>query len=234
DCVREARHAHERRPADGQRDLVGRRDREQRLVTPDRLRPRRDRLARHGAALLVPVVDGIERTEAPGADPDRVQVVLRLTDATTESCCGHYTFSFRPSLGIHSGLGTLLARAGCRGVFGPVPSASLDAERDAVPDSLSPLYKTKLTAGRLPRTPTRRTSRSARAHPAHSAARAARRLPTLSPVRHRTATRAARGTRRRARSCRRRARPQADRRAPPPARCARPSGRASRPRSGRP
>ena len=81
--------ADERRPAGREPLLGGRRDRQQRRVPPDRLRPRGDRLAGDGPALLVAVVDRIERAEAAGADPDRVEGELGLTDPAAKCGGGH-------------------------------------------------------------------------------------------------------------------------------------------------
>src|SRR5581483_3340592 len=180
DRVREARYGDERRPADGEPGILRRRDRQQVGVAPDARRPGLDRLARDRALLLGPVVDGVERSEAARADPDRVQRVLGLTDTAPKCGGGHYDQLLSSFARHPTGVGTLLARAGCRGVTGPVPSASLDAEQDAVSVSLPQLYKMKVaemtvTAEPLLRTRSRRTSRSGRSRPARSAAASARR-----------------------------------------------------------
>jgi hypothetical protein len=127
----EALRAHERCEA-GREPLLRRRgDRQQVGVPPDRTGPRLDRLARHRAL----AVDGIEGAEALRADPDGIERHLGLADPAPECDSGHYTFSFRLTLDIQPGLAPHASCAGCRGVSGPVPSASLDVERDVLPAS---------------------------------------------------------------------------------------------------
>src|SRR5579864_5817506 len=110
--------------------LLGRRrDRQERRVPPDAQRAGLDLLAGDGP---MRVVDRLQRPEAARADSDRIEGHLRLADATAKCGGGHYSFSFRPWLGIQPGLAPRSVGAGCRGVTGPVPSASLDAEPDNV------------------------------------------------------------------------------------------------------
>src|SRR5581483_5575481 len=145
-------------------------DRQERRVPPDARRAGLDLLAGDGP---VRVVDGLERPEAARADPDGIEGHLRLADATAKCGGGHYSFSFRPWLGIRPGLAPRSVGAGCRGVTGPVPSASLDAEPDSVARLQVALYKIKLTSARLLRMPIRRASRTGRGRPSCSGAPAA-------------------------------------------------------------
>src|SRR5699024_3589425 len=123
-----------------------------------------DPLAGDDGALRGPVVDGIERAEAPLADPDGIEGIVGLADPATKCGGGHY---IRPFVrGSASDRDWHHARcAGCRGVTGPVPSASLDAERDVPVSLVRRLYKIKLTRGRLLVRRSRPAARSARARP---------------------------------------------------------------------
>ena len=126
----EPRRGDERREAGSEARLRRRGHRKERRVTPDVRRACLDLGAGHGP---VRRVHRLERPEAARADSDGIEGELGLADATTECGGRHYGYSFRPGLGIRPGLAPRSAGAGCRGVTGPVPSASLDAERDVVP-----------------------------------------------------------------------------------------------------
>ena len=84
DLRSQARSRDERREARREARLVGRIDGEERRVPPERERPSADPLARELGADAVPVVDGIEGAEAPGATAGRVEQVLGRADPTGE------------------------------------------------------------------------------------------------------------------------------------------------------
>src|SRR5262249_36870891 len=94
------------------------------------------------------VVDRIERPEAAGARPDPLESDLVFTDPAAEGGGRHrrglLSFARHPSEPWLGRAWHHTPRAGCRGFTGPVPSASLDVERDSpaprptVPEAAAP------------------------------------------------------------------------------------------------
>ena len=81
----EPRCRQERGQARRQRLILGRGDRKQLLVTPERRRSGRYRRVRDLSPLLLTVVNRIEGTETGPADTHGVKRMLGLTDSTLQS-----------------------------------------------------------------------------------------------------------------------------------------------------
>src|ERR1700722_8111445 len=89
ECAGEPGRRQQRRESGRERLMPGRRDRKQRRIPPKRTRPGRDGRVADLRALTLTVVDRIEWAEAGSADTDALELVLRLTDTTSQGLGWH-------------------------------------------------------------------------------------------------------------------------------------------------